>query len=308
MSFLYRPHPPHALLAATTSSRALSRTVIPAAKRTLATTRDEIRNNGDEAEEINLKFADITYQRWMTEYGRQFRHPTPGKPNWLGGDHPFPMNPHFKPPPPTSDSLRQAIFDAHVRNPELNSVRELSQRFGLSLKRVEAIIRLKGLEVKWKMENRPLRLNFQREMEACLGVKQFTPKSATSLIDTTSDAHLADAAADQAAPTTSAGKRGIDKIFWEGVEDGQQAIVIPHLQALADARAERKAASEAASAQFAASHSHVVEPAVEGRKPIVFIDVGNKFMNQKDETRRQKAAAARRRLKEKKALSGKHAA
>lgn len=43
------------------------------------------------------------------------------------------------------------IFNLHVSDPEKNSIRELSQRFGLGLKRVEAIIRLKGEEVKWQM-------------------------------------------------------------------------------------------------------------------------------------------------------------
>ena len=37
-----------------------------------------------------------------------------------------------------------------MANPTENNVRALSQRFGLSLKRVDAILRLKGLEAHWE--------------------------------------------------------------------------------------------------------------------------------------------------------------
>jgi hypothetical protein len=61
------------------------------------------------------------------------------------------MNPSFKPPPPLSDSLRTYIFDMHMADPEANSVTKLSSRFGISKKRVEAVIRLKALEAEWKL-------------------------------------------------------------------------------------------------------------------------------------------------------------
>ena len=37
-----------------------------------------------------------------------------------------------------------------MANPTANSVRELAGRYYLSIKRVEAILRLKGLEESWK--------------------------------------------------------------------------------------------------------------------------------------------------------------
>ena len=37
-----------------------------------------------------------------------------------------------------------------MANPEGNSVRALAERYGLSIKRVDAILRLKGLEEHWK--------------------------------------------------------------------------------------------------------------------------------------------------------------
>lgn len=70
-------------------------------------------------------------------------------------------------------------------------------------------------------------------------------------------------------------------------------------------RAKKAADSKAASAEFAASHSHVVPPKVAGRSPTVFVDVGTKFINPRDQHKRQKASEARRRLKEKKAVARK---
>lgn len=59
------------------------------------------------------------------------------------------MNPSFQPPPPVSDALRTAIYKQFINDPEKNSVRELARRYHLSIKRVNAILRLKGLEEHW---------------------------------------------------------------------------------------------------------------------------------------------------------------
>jgi hypothetical protein len=75
----------------------------------------------------------------------------------------------------------------------------------------------------------------------------------------------------------------------------------PHLVNLAEKHSQRAAQAAASSAQFAASHSHVVQSTVPGRSPTIFIDVGLKFLNPKEEAKRQKEAAARKRLKAKKA-------
>jgi Mor family transcriptional regulator len=56
------------------------------------------------------------------------------------------MNPSFNPPPPISDAARKRIYADYMLDPETNNIRALSQRYHLSLKRVEAILRLKGLE------------------------------------------------------------------------------------------------------------------------------------------------------------------
>lgn len=59
------------------------------------------------------------------------------------------MNPSFKPPPPVSDAIRTAIYKSYMADPIANDVRALSQKYHLSLKRVDAILRLKGMEADW---------------------------------------------------------------------------------------------------------------------------------------------------------------
>jgi hypothetical protein len=49
-----------------------------------------------------------------------------------------------------SDALKNTLYQAFMTNPEANSVRNLAGRYHLSIKRVDAILRLKGLEESWK--------------------------------------------------------------------------------------------------------------------------------------------------------------
>ena len=63
---------------------------------------------------------------------------------------PFPLNPSFKPPTPISDSIRTAIWNDYIADPVMFNVRVLAQRHGLSIARVDAILRLKGLEEHWQ--------------------------------------------------------------------------------------------------------------------------------------------------------------
>lgn len=63
---------------------------------------------------------------------------------------PFPLNQSFRPPPPVSDALRTHIYFSYMADPEANSVRALAARHHLSIKRIDAILRLKGLEQSWK--------------------------------------------------------------------------------------------------------------------------------------------------------------
>ncbi|KAG8877612.1 hypothetical protein FRB97_003241 [Tulasnella sp. 331] len=224
----------------------------------------------------------VTFEAWLSKIGSQFKDPLPGRPNWLGVTCPFPMNPSFKPRAPISDVQRQIIFDAHAEDQNLNSIRVLSERFGISLKRVEAIIRLKALEFEWKQPQKRTPTRLQRcnaGFLRCIGKVWKMGRYDPTLI-----------------------------WGWSFLAEGdfsKEPLVAPLVASLADEHAQKVADSLAASAKFLASHQHVVPAKMEGRAPTVFVDVGTKFMIPKEERKRQKAAAARKKQKEKKRVKAK---
>jgi hypothetical protein len=59
------------------------------------------------------------------------------------------MNSSFKPPPPIANDQRELMYQMFMQDPKQNGPRRLAKRFNLSLKRVDAILRLKGLEKAW---------------------------------------------------------------------------------------------------------------------------------------------------------------
>jgi hypothetical protein len=63
---------------------------------------------------------------------------------------PFPANPTFKPPPPLSDALKTMLYALYLTDPSVWNIRKLGEKFGISVARVEAVLRLKELEESWK--------------------------------------------------------------------------------------------------------------------------------------------------------------
>ena len=84
---------------------------------------------------------------------------------WLTLMQPFPLNPSFKPPTPISDAVKTEIWNDFMADPAKSDVRHLAQRHGLSIARVDAILRLKGLEEHWrKVSSRGPELKSRRDV------------------------------------------------------------------------------------------------------------------------------------------------
>ncbi|CAA7268041.1 unnamed protein product [Cyclocybe aegerita] len=107
------------------------------------------------------------YREFMEKIGHKYRYASPRR--YLG-EQPFPMNPSFKPPPPISDAQRDAMYKIYMMDPKRNGVRRLAKRTNMSIKRVDAILRLKGLENAWK-EGKQLQTGFQVGMDKLLGAQ-----------------------------------------------------------------------------------------------------------------------------------------
>jgi len=253
---------------------------------------------------VRRQAIDPDYAEWIREEGRQFKKASPR--NWLGGDVPFPLNPSFKPPTPVSDTLKTHIYDQYMANPTVNDVRSLATRYGMSIKRIDAILRLKGLEAHWEKEGKQIQTGFSAGMEKILGVDS-NPRltGASTLGKDTSEADLQD----QAEGKDHLRDRYV-RSFWEPVADGQEAIMPGVLE---DARQSGLRHTELL--EKAKSHPHILRPhlhnppkvqlvpsgSAPGRPATQFVDVGGKFIDLKEHAKRAKESERRKRLTAKKA-------
>ena len=64
---------------------------------------------------------------------------------------PFPSNPRFQPRPPLTDAVRQEIYDTFTLDPADWSIRKLATKFNISMRRVEAVLKLKEAEKELEM-------------------------------------------------------------------------------------------------------------------------------------------------------------
>ncbi|KAI6136246.1 eukaryotic mitochondrial regulator protein-domain-containing protein, partial [Pisolithus sp. B1] len=214
--------------------------------------------------------------------GPDFRDPKPR--NWLGGDIPFPLNPSFKPPTPLSNTLRTQLYQSYMRDPEMNSVRALSSRHNISIKRVDAILRLKGLEEAWK-KGKPLQTGFTQGMEWLLAVPQpheiVKGSRDPSATNPRYDVGEADQQ-DEVGGANDISRLRYQRMFWENVPEGEEPIMPTILE---DAR------SLAQPSEYKAKVT-IVEPRP-GRPAIKFVDVGNAFFDAQEQERRDREGARR---------------
>ncbi|KAJ2158134.1 hypothetical protein GGF46_004006 [Coemansia sp. RSA 552] len=87
------------------------------------------------------------FRAWLSQEGQsKYEKVMPGKTNYVGGEIPFPMNPFFKPRKPVSDAKKEQIYAKYLENPLMFTPRVLGEKFSVSIKRVEAILKLKAIE------------------------------------------------------------------------------------------------------------------------------------------------------------------
>ncbi|KAJ7684000.1 eukaryotic mitochondrial regulator protein-domain-containing protein, partial [Mycena rosella] len=215
--------------------------------------------------------------------------------NWLG-EVPFPMNPSFKPPPPISDAIRSRMYADYMLDPETNSVRALSQRYHTSLKRVEAILRLKGMEAAY-VKNKPLQTGFLWGMEMLLDVKHRLGEDEFER----ADVHAADMLEQD--ENRDAARQRFQRQFWEMIPDDGKARPRAPILPVALQHAKRVAERHAQAAEDHKSNPRLMPrfkdsrtiksprakvQTVErsGRPPVHFVDVGGKFIDVQERLRR----------------------
>ncbi|KAI8084459.1 eukaryotic mitochondrial regulator protein-domain-containing protein [Halteromyces radiatus] len=158
------------------------KTLIHTQHRTFSTTllrlsQETQDNNTIESEEeqqqepIKLSRRRRRFHEWAQSIGSRYTRPAEGTTNYLGMT-PFPKNPLFQPRPPLSDAKREEIYQLYVSDPEVWTIRQLAGKFGYSLKRVEAILKLKASEKEMEASGIPLQRQFTKGMEQYMGADQ----------------------------------------------------------------------------------------------------------------------------------------
>ncbi|KAI0673723.1 eukaryotic mitochondrial regulator protein-domain-containing protein [Trametes maxima] len=254
-----------------------------------------------------------SYAVWLRNEGVKYKEPHRPK-NWLGGEVPFPLNPTFKPPTPISDAARTAIWNDYMLDPVKSNVRVLAQRYGLSIARVDAILRLKGLEAHWKKvtltlssQNKQLQTGFLKGMEYALGVSN---DSSTKTLrgpayELGEDAIEADAVSES---TKSLARDRYQRLFWEPVPEGKAPIVPGALVRALEDGGKSTAALEAAKLKRL-RHLRTETEAERtidrpGRPTMRFVDIGMKFLDVDDRLRRVNVAKRRSLLKRRRRVTG----
>ncbi|KIJ66390.1 hypothetical protein HYDPIDRAFT_86744 [Hydnomerulius pinastri MD-312] len=236
---------------------------------------------------------------------------------WLGGNVPFPLNPSFKPPTPLSDALRSQLYRSYMANPEVNSVRALAARHNISMKRVDAILRLKGMEESWK-KNKPLQTGFTKGMEDLLGVREAAQRMAERVEEPDGDtpiqyyhtgpnAHKKDphdrydveeADRQDEAEGNNMARLRYQRMFWESVAEGERDR-LPLQEPVMPTVLQAARSSPALSSTKFKGKTTLVERAA-GRPAIKFVDVGTAFVNAKEQERRLREGARRSALNSRK--------
>ncbi|KAF9532089.1 eukaryotic mitochondrial regulator protein-domain-containing protein [Crepidotus variabilis] len=264
--------------------------------------------------------APKSYRDFMNKIGYQYRLAEPR--NWLGGHVPFPMNPSFKPPPPVSNEQKDVIWALYQKEPITNSVRRLAKRFNLSHRRLDAILRLKGMETDWIKQGKELQTGFQKGMDRVLQAQTHsaTPKFSAMLRNEVykelqrqdftppeinperADVHKADMLEQE--ERRDLARDRYQRLYWEAIPESADEPVLPSIIQHVKMRAELKSKAEAdkKKIQFMKqvpdtkfirrpSRSAILK-ARSGKTPTMFVDVGAEFMDVRDIFKR--AASSRR--------------
>ncbi|KAB5559775.1 eukaryotic mitochondrial regulator protein-domain-containing protein [Coniochaeta sp. 2T2.1] len=104
----------------------------------------------------------LQMRQWMQQHGEKHReHREPG-PSYLMGSNkkPFPNNPFFVSEPVLSEDSREEIWRKVVQEGE--AIKSVSANYGVDMRRVAAVVRLKEVEKAWEREGKKLATPYAR--------------------------------------------------------------------------------------------------------------------------------------------------
>ena len=126
------------------------------------------------------------FREWMATQSSKYRNAPEEGPLYLGGEsQPFPLNPQFRPRRPLSEVQKNKIFDQWKKTSS-SQLGTICAKYGISLKRLEAVVRLKLFEADFK-KSHSLENALSKGVEAMTGAsasdREMGPRPIEPLVD-----------------------------------------------------------------------------------------------------------------------------
>ncbi|KAK5626891.1 hypothetical protein RRF57_002606 [Xylaria bambusicola] len=131
------------------------------------------------------------FREWERRQGRSYRRHNDNATNYLtgrGGDRPFPLNPEFRSPRVLDEKARELVWEKVMREGE--TIKAVSAEFGIDIRRVAAIVRLKEVEKDWIAKNKPLAKPYSKAVLSMLPTHHINPNEQNAPYEPINEIHV----------------------------------------------------------------------------------------------------------------------
>ncbi|KAI0975746.1 eukaryotic mitochondrial regulator protein-domain-containing protein [Xylaria arbuscula] len=135
------------------------------------------------------------FREWESKDGRLYRRHTGNRPQYLSQwqgepseNRPFPINPHYTSAKVLDERARELVWKKIMRDGE--TIKAVSAEFGIDIRRVAAIVRLKEIEKDWIAKNKPLAKPYAKAVLAMLPKARITPDQANGPFEQINELHV----------------------------------------------------------------------------------------------------------------------
>ncbi|KAI1359984.1 eukaryotic mitochondrial regulator protein-domain-containing protein [Xylaria arbuscula] len=133
------------------------------------------------------------FRLWESREGRNYRRQTGDTPVYLSPrgdntDRPFPMNPYFKSSHVLDERAREMVWEKVMREGE--TIKAVSAEFGIDIRRVAAIVRLKEVEKDWIAKGKQLAKPYAKAVLSMLPTFRIHPKQHNPPFEPINELHV----------------------------------------------------------------------------------------------------------------------
>ncbi|KAI0542684.1 eukaryotic mitochondrial regulator protein-domain-containing protein [Xylaria digitata] len=134
------------------------------------------------------------FREWERGEGHVYRRHTGNSPQYLTRrkeettDKPFPLNPYFKSAKVLDERSRELIWEKIMRDGE--TIKAVSAEFGVDIRRVAAIVRLKEVEKDWIAKEIPLAKPYSRAVLSMLPTHHINPSQSNPPFEPINELHV----------------------------------------------------------------------------------------------------------------------